>query len=281
MTMSDNGLPYLANCSMLFTEQPLLDRPRAARDAGFDAIEFWWPWPDQPAPGDADVAAFVASVQDAGVSLVGLNFFAGDLAGPDCGVLSIPVRAQQFRDNIDVAVGIGDQLGVRAFNALYGNRVDGVAPEQQDELAREQLRLAADAAAGIGATVLVEPVSGPKPYPLRTAADAVAVVEAVRAGGASSIGFLCDLFHLANNGDDVPAAIATYADLVAHVQVADCPGRGEPGSGELDIDGLLAELASRGYDGWVGLEYKPTTDTEASLAWLPRARRAAHAREQI
>jgi hydroxypyruvate isomerase len=281
MAMTDHGLRFLANCSMLFTEQPLLRRPQAARDAGFDAIEFWWPWPEEPVPGDADVAAFVAAVQDAGVSLVGLNFFAGDLAGPDCGVLSIPDRAQQFRDNIDVAVGIGDQLGVRAFNALYGNRVDGVAPEQQDDLARAQLRAAADAAATIGATVLVEPVSGPKPYPLRTAAEVVAVVEAVRADGASSIGFLCDLFHLANNGDDVPAAIAAYADLVAHVQIADCPGRGEPGSGELDLDGLLGELASRGYDGWVGLEYKPTTDTEASLAWLPRARRAVPAREQI
>jgi len=196
-------------------------------------------------------------------------------------VLSIPDRAQQFRDNIDVAVGIGEQLGVQAFNALYGNRVDGVAPEQQDELAREQLHRAAGAAATIGATVLVEPVSGPKPYPLRTAADAVAVVEAVRAGGASSIGFLCDLFHLANNGDDVPAAIDAYADLVAHVQLADCPGRGEPGSGELDLDGLLGQLAARGYEGWVGLEYKPTTTTEASLGWLPRARRAVPAREQI
>ncbi|HEX5089290.1 MAG TPA: TIM barrel protein [Nocardioides sp.] len=280
MEMTDHGLPYLANCSMLFTEQPLLERPQAAKDAGFDAIEFWWPWPDQPVPADADVAAFVAAVRDAGVSLVGLNFFAGDLAGPDCGVLSIPDRAQQFRDNIDVAVGIGDQLGVRAFNALYGNRVDGVAPEQQDELAREQLRAAADAAARIGATVLVEPVSGPKPYPLRTAADAVGVVTAVRADGASSIGFLCDLFHLANNGDDLAAAIEAYGDLVAHVQVADFPGRGEPGSGELAIDDLLGALAARGYDGWVGLEYKPTTDTAASLAWLPRARRAAPAREQ-
>jgi hydroxypyruvate isomerase len=279
--MTDHGLPYLANCSMLFTELPLLRRPQAAKDEGFDAIEFWWPWPEQPVPGDAEVAALVAAVQDAGVALVGLNFFAGDLAGPDCGVLSIPDRAQQFRDNIDVAVGIGEELGVRAFNALYGNRVDEVEPEQQDELAREQLGLAAGAAATIGATVLVEPVSGPKPYPLRTAADAVAVVEAVRAAGAPSIGFLCDLFHLANNGDDVPAAIAAYADLVAHVQIADHPGRGEPGSGELDLDGLLGELASRGYDGWVGLEYKPTTDTAASLAWLPRARRAAHAREQI
>jgi hydroxypyruvate isomerase len=280
MAMSDHGLPYLANCSMLFTEQPLLRRPQAARDAGFDAIEFWWPWPDQPVPSDSDVDAFVAAVRDSGTSLVGLNFFAGDLAGPDCGVLSIPDRAQQFRDNIDVAVGIGQQLGVRAFNALYGNRVEAVAPEHQDELAREQLVRAAGVAATIGATVLVEPVSGPKPYPLRTADDAVAVVEAVRAEGASAIGFLCDLFHLANNGEDVHAAVAAHADLVAHVQIADWPGRGEPGTGELDLDALLGELADRGYDGWVGLEYKPTTDTDASLAWLPMARRAVPEREQ-
>jgi hydroxypyruvate isomerase len=281
MGMTDHGLPYLANCSMLFTEEPLLRRPQAAKDAGFDAIEFWWPWPDQPVPTEPDVDAFVSAVRDAGVSLVGLNFFAGDLAGADCGVLSIPDRAQQFRDNIDVAVGIGAQLGVQAFNALYGNRVDGVAPQAQDELAREQLGRAAAAAATIGATVLVEPVSGPKPYPLRTADDAVGVVAAVRADGASSIGFLCDLFHLANNGDDVGAAIEAYADVVAHVQIADWPGRGQPGTGELDLDGLLGELAARGYEGWVGLEYKPTTDTAASLAWLPRARRAVHAREQI
>lgn len=270
------GLRYLANCSMLFTEHPLLERPHAAKEAGFDAIEFWWPWPTEPVPGDAEVSAFVAAVRDAGVQLVGLNFFAGDLAGPDCGVLSIPDRASQFRDNVEVAVGIGEQLGTSAFNALYGNRVEGIRPEQQDELGREQLAGAARAAQPIGATVLVESVSGPKPYPLRTAADSVAVVEQVRKDGEANIGFLCDLFHLANNGDDVPAAVAAYADITAHVQIADWPGRGEPGTGELDLTGLLGDLVTRGYDGWVGLEYKPTTTTEASLAWLPRARRGAH-----
>jgi hydroxypyruvate isomerase len=273
--MPDHDLKYLANCSMLFTERPLLERPRAAKDAGFDAIEFWWPWPDQPVPNDGEVDDFVSAVRDAGVRLVGLNFFAGDLAGPDCGVLSIPARAAQFRDNIDVAVGIGDQLGVTGFNALYGNRVEGVTDEEQDELAREQLQLAAGSAARIGATVLVESVSGPKPYPLRSAADSAAVVQAVRDTGQANIGFLCDLFHLANNGDDVAGAIAAYVDLIAHVQIADCPGRGEPGTGSLDLDGLLGDLADRGYAGWVGLEYKPSTDTETSLAWLPVSRRSS------
>ena len=125
--MSTN-LPYAANCSLLFKEVDLLERPAAAKAAGFDAVEFWWPWPDQPVPADADVDAFVTAVRDAGVSLIGLNFFAGDLFGPDCGVLSIPARSAEFTDNIDVAVGIGEALGVGAFNALYGNRVDDVTP---------------------------------------------------------------------------------------------------------------------------------------------------------
>jgi hydroxypyruvate isomerase len=274
--LGDHGLDYLVNCSMLFTERPLLERPAAARAAGFDAIEFWWPWPEQPVPGDAEIDAFVRAIRDAGVRLIGLNFFAGDLAGPDAGVLSIPDRSAQFRDNLDVAVAVGEQLDVVAFNALYGNRVDGVAAGQQDEFARDNLGRAADAADRIGATVLVEPVSGPKPYPLRTADDAVAVVEAVHAAGHENVGFLCDLFHLAGNGDDVDAAIARHAGVTSHVQIADHPGRGEPSSGELDLDRHLGDLADRGYAGWVGLEYKPTTDTEMSLQWLPMERRAAH-----
>jgi hydroxypyruvate isomerase len=272
--MIDHSLPYLVNCSLMFTEEPLLQRPAAARAAGFSAVEFWWPFAT-PVPSDHEVDAFVSAVQEAGVALVGLNFFAGDLAGPDCGVLSIPERSGQFRDNIDVAAGIGERLGVRGFNALYGNRVDGVDPAVQNELAVESIGLAAKAVAGFGGTVLIEPVSGPKPYPLRTAADAVTVVRRARAAGAANVGFLCDLYHLASNGDDIDAAIAEYADYVAHVQIADAPGRGEPGSGNLDLDRYLAALEDHGYRGWVSLEYKPTTTTEASLAWLPRERRAA------
>jgi hydroxypyruvate isomerase len=271
-----HSLRYLANCSMLFTELPLLERPAAARSAGFGAVEFWWPFED-PVPGDAAVDAFVSAVGDAGVRLVGLNFFAGDLAGPNCGVLSIPARSQQFRDNIDVTVGIGERLGVSGFNALYGNRVDGVAPEEQDELALPNIVDAARAAAGIGATVFIEPVSGPKPYPLRRAADAAAVVDQARAAGAGNVGILFDIYHLAANGDDIDRAIAAYADKVAHVQIADAPGRGEPGTGQLDLDGYLARLEQAGYAGWVGLEYKPTVPTVDSLAWLARERRAGAA----
>jgi hydroxypyruvate isomerase len=270
MTPGFNGdmghlLPYAANCSLLFTEVALLERPAAARAAGFEAIEFWWPWPNQPVPANAEIERFVAAVRDAGVQLIGLNFFAGDLAGPDCGVLSIPTRSAEFRDNFEVTIGIGKVLGVRAFNALYGNRVPEATPQQQDDLAAENLTLAAKAAAAIEGTVLVEPVSGPKPYPLRTARDVIAVLDRVEA---SNLGFLCDLFHLANNGDDIDAAIEAYANRIAHVQIADHPGRGEPGSGTLDLDRYLSMIQASGYSGYVSLEYVPTTTTIDSLRWL-------------
>ena len=258
-------LPYAANCTFLFTEVDLLERPAAARAAGFDAIEFWWPWPDQPVPPDTEIDKFVTAIRDAGVHLIGLNFFAGDLAGADCGVLSIPARSAEFRDNIAVTMGIGEALGVPAFNALYGNRVNDVTPEQQDDLATENLTLAARAAAAIGGTVLVEPVSGPKPYPLRTANDVAAVLDRVHA---PNLGMCCDLFHLANNGDDIDAALSAYAHRIAHVQIADHPGRGEPGTGTLDLKRYLSTIAASGYSGYVGLEYIPTTTTIDSLRWL-------------
>jgi hydroxypyruvate isomerase len=258
-------LPYAANCSLLFAEVELLERPAAAHAAGFAAIEFWWPWPDQPLPPEAEIDRFVAAVRDAGVQLIGLNFFAGDLAGADCGVLSIPARSAEFRDNIAVTMSIGEALGVPAFNALYGNRVDDAAPQQQDDLATENLLLAAQAAAAIGGTVLLEPISGPKPYPLRTADDVAAVLDRVPA---SNTGFLCDLFHLANNGDDIDAALAAYANRIAHVQIADHPGRGEPGTGTLDLQRYLNTIEANGYSGYVGLEYIPTTTTIDSLRWL-------------
>src|SRR5215207_10830292 len=273
--VADHPLRYEVNCSILFTELPLLERPAAARAAGFGGVEFWWPFPEA-VPADAEVEAFVRAVADAGVQLVGLNFAAGDLAGGDRGLVSWPARSAEFRDNVAVTLGIGERLGCRAFNALYGNRVEGVDPVVKDELATENLALAGRAAARIGGTVLVEPVSGAPRYPLRTAADAVGVVDRVAdRTGVHDLGFLCDLYHLASNGDDLDQAIATYGDRVAHVQIADAPGRHEPGTGTLDLDRHLGQLAAAGYRGWVGLEYQPSGSSADSFAWLPRERRGA------
>src|SRR3954463_6127338 len=266
---------YTVNCSILFTELPLLERPAAAREAGFGAVEFWWPFAEA-VPADAEIDAFVRAVEDAGVALIGLNFFAGDMPGGDRGLVSWPKRSAEFRDNVDVTVGVGERLGCRAFNALYGNRVDGTTPAAQDELAVENLALAGRAAARIGGTVLVEPVSGAPRYPLLTAADVIGVIDRVgQETGVTNLGFLCDLYHLDVNGDDLDAAIATHAGRIAHVQVADAPGRHEPGTGELDLDRHLDQLDAAGYDGWIALEYKPRGDTLEGLTWLPRESRSA------
>ncbi len=264
-----DSFAYVANCSMLFTEHPLLDRPAAARRAGFDAIELWWPF-EVAVPTDAELDRLVDAIVSAEVRLAGLNFFAGDLGGADAGVLSIPGRSQEFRDNVAAVASLVERLGIGVVNALYGNRVDGVSPEAQDRLATENLAFAARAVEGLGATVLVEMLSGPKPYPIRTAADAAAVVERLHAAGVANVGILFDIYHLASNGDDIEAAIARHASQVSHVQIADSPGRGQPGSGGLDLARYLGLLREHGYAGGIGLEYKPTTTTEDSLGWLDR-----------
>lgn len=263
---------YCVNCSILFTELPLLERPAAAKAAGFDAIELWWPFASS-VPGDDEVELFERAIRDSGVALVGLNFAAGDMPGGDRGLVSWPERSLEFRDNIAVTMGIGERLGCRAFNALYGNRIDGVDAVAQDDLGVENLALAATAAASFGGTVLVEPVSGADRYPLLSAADAVDVITRVeQQSGADNVGLLADIYHLAVNGDDVDKVIATHADRIAHVQIADAPGRNEPGTGTLPLLRQVEDLQAGGYDGWIGLEYKPSSTTDQSFNWLRRDR---------
>ncbi|MCW2517131.1 MAG: hydroxypyruvate isomerase [Mycobacterium sp.] len=264
---------YTVNCSILLTDLPLLERPRAARDAGFDAVEFWWPFASA-SPSDADVSAFVHAIEDAGVQLTGLNFAAGDMPAGDRGILSNPSLTQDFRDSVGIAIGIAEILGTRSFNALYGNRDANFAESAQDHVAVDNLAYAAQAADRIGATVLLEPVSGAPHYPLKTAADVITVIDRVRTlSGATNLRLLADLYHLAVNGDDTSAAIRDYGSRVGHVQLADAPGRGEPGSGEIPLGSQLQELSDRGYTGYLGLEYKATGPDP--FDWIPRVERGA------
>lgn len=266
-------IPYTVNCSILLTDLPLHERPAAARAAGFDGVELWWPFATSTPAAD-EVDAFVRAIRDAGVQLTGLNFNAGDMPGGDRGLVSWPARSAELRENLDVVTDIGERTGCRAFNALYGNRVAGEDPAAQDALGAENLALAARAVARIGGTVLLEPVSGADAYPLRTSGDVVAVLDRVRdEHGATNLGLLLDVYHLAVNGADVEAEMSAYRDRIAHVQIADAPGRGAPGSGELPIRRWIEDLRAGGYTGPIGLEYK-TADPDP-FAWLPRAERAA------
>jgi hydroxypyruvate isomerase len=261
-------MTYSVNCSILLTELPLLERPAAAKAAGFDAVEFWWPF-ETSVPSDAEVAKFEHAITDAGVQLSGLNFNAGNMPGGDRGLVSWKGRCSEFKDNIDVVTGIGERLGCTAFNALYGNRQDEFTPEEQDALAVKNLAAAAQGVARIGGTVLLEPVSGAPRYPLLTAADALKVIARVKEeSGADNIKLLADFYHLAVNGDDVPAVIEQHAKDFGHIQIADNPGRGAPGTGNLPLGEWITRSRELGYTGYIGLEYKEPAAT--AFTWAIR-----------
>lgn len=267
---------WTVNLSILLTDLPLTERPAAAAALGFDAAELWWTL-DGPTPPEAEIDALRRAFTDSGVQLTGLNFDAGNMAGGDKGLVCRPDDRQRFRDNIAVAVGLADSLGCRALNALYGNRPSDVPAAAQDQLALENLALAAHAAAGIGAIVLIEALNAPEApqYGLLSSADAVAVVDAVNGiTGLGNAKFLADLYHLARGGEDPAKAIDAYAAKIGHVQIADNPGRGCPGSGSLDFPALFGRLDAVGYQGYIGLEYKAQPGLD-SFAWLPRELRSA------
>jgi hydroxypyruvate isomerase len=263
-----HGLRFDVNCSILYTELPLLERPAAAKAAGFGGVEFWWPW-DAMVPSDKEADAFVAAIADAGVELVSLNFHTGDMAAGERGLVSIPHAAQAFRENIGACAEIARRTGCRRLNAPYGKRIEGVDPAEQDAVAAENLTLAADAAARVGAMVLVEAINSVDvpAFPIDTSAKAMAVIDAVPA---PNVGFLADLYHLGKMGEDLPRVLSRYRDRIGHVQVADPPGRGAPGTGTLDFEPLFWQLAEQAYKGWVGLEYLPSdpSDSSGSFGWL-------------
>ncbi|MFE7525976.1 TIM barrel protein [Kitasatospora sp. NPDC057542] len=269
---------FTVNLSILFGELPLLERPAAAAAAGFTAAELWWPFGEEHDPSQAELDALRKAFTDAGVRLTGLNLL-DDLSKGARGTVSVPSERDRFRANVPVAAELAASLGATALNALYGNRVEGVDPAEQDALALEHLVLAARAAHGIGAVLLIEALNGAESpdYPLVSAAAAVEVVDRVNAAtGLGNARFLCDLYHLARNGEDLAAVIDTHADRIGHVQIADNPGRNEPGTGELDFEDLFARLTAAGYTGSIGLEYRPSTGVSAdSFGWLPRELRAA------
>ncbi|HTJ72075.1 MAG TPA: TIM barrel protein [Actinospica sp.] len=279
------SLRYDVNLSILFTELPLLERPAAAAAAGFTAVEFWWPFGTEAQPGGTQVDEFVAALDAAGVRLVGLNLL-DDLSVGARGLVSVPEHAGRFRDAIPVAVEIGRRTGCRNFNALYGNRVEGVDPEFQDELAVTNLDAASKAIAILGGTVLIEALNTIESplYPLTSTRAALDVVERTEElTGATNLALLLDLYHMARMGEDLDVTIGKHAGRLGHVQIADVPDRGAPGtsSGDgLDHRALFAALEAADYCveeglGSIGLEYKATNGVSAdSFTWLPAEDRA-------
>ncbi|MCC2276819.1 TIM barrel protein [Streptomyces sp. ET3-23] len=260
------------NLSILFTELPLLERPAAAAAAGFDAVELWWPWPEEPVPQPSGLAALRDALQHAGTQLVGLNLYAGRLPGPDRGALSLPgAESERFRANVEVAAAFAESVGCKALNALYGNRVASAAPSEQDELALDNLVFAARAADRAGAVLLIEALNAAESpdYPVVTADRAAEVAAAVNAvTGLGNAKILLDLYHVAMGGADVAAVVDRHAESAGHVQIADVPGRGAPGTGALPLRDLIRRARGAGYGGRIGLEYTPVGPSAAAFNWL-------------
>ncbi len=263
-------LRLAVNLSILFTELPLLERPRAAKDAGFDTVEFWWPF-SEAVPASKDADAFVRALDDAGVDLVGLNFFAGDMPGGERGLVSWPARSEEFRDSVLVLTDIARRTGCRAFNALYGQRLDGVAPHEQDRVALENLVYAANAVSSVNGTVLIEPLARGQngAYPLETAEDATAVIDRARNDrSVTNLALLLDAYHLASNDEDLIRVVKDHAGRIGHVQLADAPGRNQPGTGEIDFAALFTALREHDYGGYVACEYKPAGASVETFEWI-------------
>jgi hydroxypyruvate isomerase len=246
---------YTLNCSILYGAIPIRDALTRARFAGFGDVEFWWPFTAADPSAD-EVDDFVEAFVETGMRLRGMNLFAGDMAAGDRGVLSWPGREAELAASVGVAQRVADATGCGIFNALYGRRQASSTAAVQDELALNNLSTIAAALAEVGGTVVVEPVSGFADYPLKSAADVVRVIDSCDEAVRSNTGLLLDVYHLSVNGDDVEHAIADYASRTMHVQVADAPGRGIPGSGELPIATWLDQLALAGYAERVALEFQ-------------------------
>ena len=261
---------FSVNVSILFKEVPFLERFARASEAGFGAVEFWWPG------GEVEnLDEVVDAVKSAGVSVALMNFSAGNMAAGDRGLAGDPERADEFRENVPVALELARSVGCRRMNILLGHEAPGMSEEEQLGIARQSVGFAADEARASGIEVVVEAVNTFEngPYLLSTTGQAV---EFVRSVGRPNLKIQHDLYHMQRMEGNLIANLREHIGVIGHVQIADSPGRGQPGTGEINYPYVLAELEALGYSGYVGLEYNSTTGTtEDSLAWLPKGLRDA------
>jgi hydroxypyruvate isomerase len=260
---------YAPNISLLFTDRPLLERPAAVAEAGFDAVELWWPF-DGPEPRERDAAALVRAIHDAGLQVVCLNFDSGDRATGARGLVSRPPDVTRFRTNVRATVRLAGELGCPVLHAPVGNRLESIPWPAQRAHAIEQLADAARAAAQVGATVVIEaqnPTDSPS-YPLRTTAEAVEIASAASERAGVPVRITYDAYHMLQTEGELLPTVRGNLAAIAHVQVAEVPGRGAPAGGGSPVAAVLRELADLGYEGAVGLEYHPSDPPTASFDWL-------------
>ena len=249
-----------AHIGFLFTELPLPERAAAAARAGFRALEH----PNLFAHPASTVAGWF---RDAGLPLVQTGFPAGDAARGEKGFAALPDRCGAFRDSVAPTLDTVAELGCRHVHAMAGVKPAGVPWDRLWGTYLDSIAFAADAAAERGMTILIEPI-GPGSIANYVIDQPALAVDAIRAVGRPNVALLFDAYHCACLGHDPASLIRDHAALIAHVQIADDPGRHEPGTGGIAFDPIFAALDAIGYAGTVGCEYHPLTTTEAGLGWM-------------
>jgi hydroxypyruvate isomerase len=245
---------------MLWPELEAHERVAAAASAGFEHVEMRF-------PQELDVRRLETELARFRMDMVLFDPAAGDWAGGERGLLALPGREAELVASIEAALALARRFGTRLLNTLVGIPTSGVDRRVAGETAVQNLRTAADLAAADGATILVESLNNVDVpgYWAGTVADAAWLVHQA---DRENVRLQLDQYHVAMSGDDPLAALREHLPIVGHVQIADVPGRHEPGSGRQAIRAFLAEIDRAGYAGFVGLEYRPLADTTAGLSWM-------------
>jgi hydroxypyruvate isomerase len=252
---------FAANLTMMFNEVPFLDRFAAAADAGFEAVEFLFPYDHTP-----DVIA--DCLQKAGLLQVLFNLPPGDWAAGDRGLAALPHRKDEFRQSVSTALDYARATGVPNLHMMAG------IASPQDPLAvaayLDALRFAADAVGEAGIGLLVEPING-RDMPGYFLNDFNRASDFIHELAHPALRLQFDIYHRQIMHGDVLKGLEAMMPVIGHVQVAAVPKRHEPGTGELDDFHIFEALDALDYAGWVGCEYRPEAATLDGLGWMQRA----------
>ena len=254
-------MPRLSiSISMLFGERPFLERFAAAGEAGFKYVEYMFPY-------EHEAQALKELLEQNGLKQVLFNLPAGDWGAGDRGIAADPNRVDEFRVGVDRALEYAHVLGVERINCLVGRGVDGVSHEEQWQVLVQNLTFAAGRLAQEKRMLLVEPINtyDVPGFFISTSQDALTLLDEV---AADNLMLQYDIYHMQKMEGNLTDTIKGNLERIGHIQIADVPGRHQPGTGELNYRFLLAEIDRLGYDGFVGLEYIPEPDTVSSLGWV-------------
>lgn len=250
---------FAANLSMLYTEYGFLDRFAAAAEDGFKGVEYLSPF-------EFDVEIIAEALQSAGLSQVLFNLPSGDWAGGERGIACLPGRETDFRKGVDLAIRYAEAVGCKQINCLSGKIPDGLNREDAHGVLADNLAFAAPKLADADLRLLVEPINhfDIPSFALNTSAETLQLFEKI---GEENLWLQYDFYHMQRMQGELVATFQALQNRIAHVQIADNPGRHEPGTGEINHGFIFEQLDALGYDGWVGCEYMPLNGTSAGLGW--------------